>query len=91
MWAAAEYAETREGQPPYELMLAWQIERWGASAIFGSEPAPINLLLRMTVAMNIYEACEGYKQGSANIAQWARMNPKQFEIIAALRKMRQDA
>lgn len=88
--AAADYAE-EGGQPPYELLIAWQVERWGASAVFGAEAVPLNLLLRMSAALNVYNAHRSFLLGSGNVAQWAEANPSQFEIVASVRRMRQNA
>lgn len=89
--AAADCAEGIEGSlPPPELVLAWQIERWGASSVMSGE-LPANLLKRMTAVSNTFNAFESFKAGSARFADWATSHPFYFNIVAEVREMRKDA
>lgn len=73
---------------PPELLLAWQIEKWGAAAVLGDGPIPIRLLCRITAASNIHAAFMSYKAGSNRLADWARTNPVSAEIVSKVREMR---
>lgn len=84
--AAADCAEF-DTPPPPELVLAWQVQRWGAPAVFAGE-IPAHTLKLMAAAANVHAAFESYKAGSARFADWAQAHPTQFGIVADVREMR---
>lgn len=47
-----------KGQPPPQLVLAWRIQRWGASAVVGNTPLPYALLTQMATLVTIYDAVQ---------------------------------
>lgn len=91
--AAAAYAEgdTDENDiplpPPPELVLAFQVEQWGAEAAYGKE-IPAQLLRRMGTCLNVYNAFISYVAGSLRAAEWAAANPVKFGIVAKVRELR---
>lgn len=89
MLAAADCAEDDEAPVPPELTIAWQVERWGADAVFG-EPIPARLLRRMNVSSNVYNAFLSYQAGAHRLAEWARANPVHLSIVTQIRQMRLD-
>lgn len=89
MLEAAECAENDEAPVPPELSLAWQVERWGAGAIFPG-PIPVRLLKRMNVASSIYNAFTSYLASSHRIVDWAKTHPTHFKIVKDIRAMRQE-
>jgi hypothetical protein len=70
-------------------MMAFQIEQWG-QAVF-SRPLSAQMLRRMTVTLNVYNAVKSYQAGSLQLANWARSNPGAAKMIADIREMRQNA
>jgi len=95
--AAADFAEgytDEDGNklpPPPELVLAWQVEQWGATAIFGSHEIPVRLLRRMSNALNVYKAFSSYTAGSNNAAEWARSHPVYLDVVRHIRELRKNA
>ena len=86
--AAAACAEGK-GQPPPELTLGWEMER------FHALPEPGGLrdqrageMLRCRVALNVYVAFKAFR-GSASWAKWSQSNPSQYEIIAQVTEMQE--
>jgi hypothetical protein len=86
--AAAACAEDDQAPVPPELTLAWQVERWGAEAVY-SGPIPVRLLRRMNASSNIYSAFMSYQAGMHRLADWARANPSPSRIVNEIRTMRQ--
>lgn len=86
--AAADFAEGDNTEPPPELFLAWQVEQWGAEAVFGTV-VPARLLMRMSASVNVYNAFTNYIAGSHQAAEWARSHPAQLRIVQSVREMRQ--
>lgn len=91
--AAADFAEgytDDDDNPlpaPPELMMAFQVEQWG-QAVY-SRPLPAQMLRRMTVTLNVYNAVKSYQAGSLHLADWARSNPTAAKMIAEIRELRQ--
>jgi len=83
----ADHAEDRDSPPPLELTLTWQIEKFGAAAVWNGR-IPFYLLKQMSVAKNVYDALMSYKAGSNNLAQWSEANPGATALIAYIRTLR---
>jgi hypothetical protein len=73
--------------PPPELSIAFQVDQWGADAVYG-HPLPAKLLRRMTACLNVYQAIKSYQAGSYRLADWARAHPQQAQIVTQIREMR---
>lgn len=92
--AAADFAEGRTDEhgneipPPFELSLAFQLEKWGTSAVWNGR-IPFILLNRMSAAKNIYDAFRSYRTGANNLARWAEHNPSALDIVTYIRTLRQ--
>lgn len=87
--ASADYAEAIErATPPYELSLAFQLEKWGVSAVWNGR-VPFNLLKRMSAAKNVYDAFISYRAGMRNAARWAEQNPSALDIVTMIRELRE--
>jgi len=76
--------------PPPELVMAFQVEKWGAAAVF-SGPLPVKTLRRMSACLNIHSAISSYEAGSHRLADWARTHPQQADLIVSIREMRRHA
>jgi hypothetical protein len=85
--AAADCAE-RNGPPPPELVLAWQVEQWRALPDEGGlRDQEAGLLERMSAALNTYRAISGWR-GSSAWAQWAKDNPGGWRMVEIVLKLR---
>jgi hypothetical protein len=91
--AVADYAEGYTDDddnplpPPPELVIAFQVDQWGASAVYDGSLS-VKLLRRMSACLNTYNAVNSYKAGSNRLADWARAHPKQADLIVSIREMR---
>ena len=86
--AAAACAEGN-GQPPPELMLGWEMER------FHALPEPGGLrdqiageMLRCRAALNVYGAFQAFR-ASNNWAAWAKTNKSQWAIVSQVTQLRE--
>lgn len=73
----------RDGaQPPRELTLAWQVDRWHALPEAGGLlDQPAGLLQNMLVVSNVYNAFIAFKQNAGNLMQLASTQPKVLSIV----------
>ena len=86
--AAAACAEGK-GQPPPELMLGWEMER------FHALPEPGGLrdqiageIMRCRAVLNVYGAFQAFC-GSRNWAAWSKSNQSQWAIVSQVMKLRE--
>ena len=86
--AAAACAEGN-GQPPPELMLGWEMER------FHALPEPGGLrdqlageMMRCRAALNVYDAFRAFR-GSRRWADWAKANQSQWKIVSQVMELRE--
>lgn len=78
--AAADWAEG-EGEPPPELGLAFQCERWGALPVAGGIlDQPLALFSRMDAALSVYRAFKSRADAQAskhdNLVKWGNRHPE---------------
>lgn len=79
MTAALLYAEG-SGPQPDELVIAWNIDRYGVQAVMGRSYLGVREIRRLNAATGVYRAYQsrkGYrdKDGLENWAEWARNYP----------------
>jgi len=86
--AAAACAEGK-GQPPPELMLGWEMER------FHALPEPGGLrdqiageVMRCRAVLNVYGAFQSFR-GSRNWAAWSKTNQTQWAIVSQVMELRE--
>jgi hypothetical protein len=77
--AALLYAEG-EGPQPKEIILAWNIERYGVQAVMGRPYLGVSEIRAMNAATGVYDAYrsrEAYrdKDGNKNWPEWANKYP----------------
>lgn len=80
-----------EGDPPRELITAWQCERWHAlPAGGGLLDQPAGLMERMSTALNVYESWKSWKtegQAAGQRATWANEHPEMMRVVKAAREI----
>lgn len=83
--AAADYAEGR-GQPPEELLLAWDCRTFGALPEAGGvRDQPAGLLRRMRQALGVFNAFRSWKaREAAKEDEWVERHPTEWQIVQSV-------
>lgn len=80
--AAADAARKRTPPPP-ELVLAWRCEQYRTLPRAGGLwDQPFGLVEKMTVCLNVYNACREWARGVGK--DWIKNNRSTFEILQAV-------
>lgn len=75
-------------EPPRELRLALQSRTWGVLPEAGGLlDQPFGLLNRMTLALNVFDACRAAK-AAPDWSKWAESNPDAAETYAWVMSLR---
>jgi len=75
--------------PPSELVLGFQVDKWGSGAVFGA-PVPARLLNRMSTLLNVHQAFRSYRAGAHRLAAWAQAHPDHCDIVTKILQMRKE-
>jgi hypothetical protein len=88
--AAVRYVEGKDTQPPYELRMAYQIERWGDPFGGGWMEWDARLLARMQTVKAYADAFKAYKDYSGQKG-FVGNNPSVWRLVTEVWKWRKDA
>ena len=92
MTAVLDYVEG-DGLEPRELILAWNIQQYGVTAVMGRDHLGVREIRTINIADGIYNAYksrERYrdKDGNSNWSEWSERYPRMAEILAKATKSR---
>ena len=80
---AAVRAAQGVGPPPTILVLAWRVQEYGMTAVFGNQGVAWGTLTRMTAMKNIFNVVKGAQGGDQKAAKASK---EELELLAGLRK-----